>query len=117
MNKKIAILALAGLTAVLTLAGCADDRAPTDENFRAILLEQGVLEHQTLDGPLEVLMDYGRYVCKKLDEGMTGEEVVVMAYVETKGYLPYYNAFLSSSVAATKLYCPEYEDLLDGLVR
>jgi hypothetical protein len=117
MNKKIAILALAGLTAVFTLAGCADDRAPTDENFRAILLEQGVLEYRTLDEPLEVLMGYGRFVCEKLDEGMTAEDVVVMAYLGTSDYPQYYNAFLQSSVAATKLYCPEYEDLLDGLVK
>tara|TARA_R110000868_G_C10795245_1_gene756656 strand:+ start:678 stop:1031 length:354 start_codon:yes stop_codon:yes gene_type:complete len=117
MNKKIAILALAGLTAVFTLAGCANDRAPTDENFRAILLKQGVLEYQTLDEPLEVLMGYGRYVCDKLDGGMTAEDVVVMAYIATSDHPEYYPTFLASSVAATKLYCPEYKDLLDGLVK
>jgi hypothetical protein len=115
MNKKLAIISATALLATLTLTGCgADDSTPTDENFKAFLLDKGVLEYQVLPDQLENLMDYGRFTCEKIDEGASRDTLLSNAiYVSTELGDSYLTAFLAASMAGTTFYCPEYADIWD----
>ena len=134
MKLKFAAIAAAAL---LTLSACAGNATPQEtvtvtaqpdsgnsssssssktEDFIMYMGVVGIPDYMLQGEALSILIDQAKTVCSYIDDGDSKEDILWMltlAHESSGTDQEVLDAFLAASVAATFVYCPEYQGFWD----
>ena len=134
MKLKFAAIAAAAL---LTLSACAGNATPQEtvtvtaqpdsgnsssssssktEDFIMYMGVAGIPDYMLQGEALSILIDQAKTVCGYIDDGDSKEDILWMltlAHESSGTDQEVLDAFLAASVAATFVYCPEYQGFWD----
>ena len=130
MKLKLAALTAAAL---LTLTACAGGATPQEtvtitaqpesnnssssstsktEDFIMYMGVAGIPDYMLQGEALDILIDQAKTICGYIDDGDSKEDILWMltlAHESSGTDQAVMDAFLAASVAATYVYCPEYQ--------